>query len=128
MDMIIKSLEDLEIFQLARSHADEISAIASRPCMRKDDELQKQMLDCSASVGARIAEGFGQGTDRHCAHFQRIARGSVNEMQNHLSVALGRKYITAAEHSDLTSKYSVLGKKLSSWIGHLAREDRKRRG
>jgi 23S rRNA-intervening sequence protein len=101
--MIIKSLEDLEVFQLARSYADEMSAIASRPCMRKDDELQKQMLDCSASVGVRIAEGFGQGTDR-------------------------RKYITAAEHSDLTSKYSVLGKKLSSWIGHLAREDRKQRG
>ena len=126
--MIIKSLEDLEVFQLARSYADEISAIAFRPCMRKDDELQKQMLDCSASIGARIAEGFGQGTDRHCAHFQRIARGSANEMQNHLSVALGRKYVTAAEHRDLTNKYNVLGKKLSRWIGHLAREDRKQRG
>lgn len=126
--MIIKSLDDLEVFRLARLHADEISAIAGRSCMQKDLELRKQLLDCSAAIGARIAEGFGQGTDRHCAHFQRIARGSANEMQNHLSVALGRKYITAAEHSDLSQKYSVLGKKLSSWIGHLAREDRKQRG
>jgi four helix bundle protein len=126
--VIIKSLDDLQVFQLATSHAHEISAIAKRPCFTRDAGLQKQLLDCSASVGAKITEGFGQGTDRHCAHYQRIARGSANEMVSHLTIALGRNYITADEHAALVEKYTVLGKKLTRWIQHLTREDRKDRG
>jgi four helix bundle protein len=126
--VIIKSLDDLQVFQLALAAAHEVSAIAKRPCVCRDSELHAQLLDCSASVSAKISEGYGQGTDRYCAHFQYIARGSANEMINHLTIALGRNYISAAEHADLVQKYTVIGKKLTKWIRHLNRENRKRRG
>jgi four helix bundle protein len=89
--VIIKSLDELQVYQLGLAAADEISAILERPCFRRDFELRKQLADCSASVAPRIGEGFGQGTDRHCAHYQRLARGSCNEMCGHLSVAFGRR-------------------------------------
>jgi four helix bundle protein len=60
--------------------------------VKRDPELRKQLGDCSARVPALISEGFGQGTDRHGAHFQRIARGSSNEMRTHLKVAPGRNH------------------------------------
>jgi hypothetical protein len=49
-------------------------------------------------------------------------------MVSHLTIALGRNYITAGEHAALVEKYTVLGKKLTRWIQHLTREDRRDRG
>jgi four helix bundle protein len=125
--MIIKSLEDLKVYQSANRLADEISAIIERPRFRLFPQLRKQLAEASAAIGPRISEGYGQGTDRHCAHFQRIARGSSNEMLAHLSVARGRRCITDKEHERLTGAYVQVGKMLTKWIQHLEREDRKHR-
>jgi four helix bundle protein len=126
--MIIKSLDDLQVLQLAQAAADEISAILKRPCFQSDTELRNQIAESSASIPAKISEGFGQGSDRHCAHYQRIARGSSNEVVTHLAVARGRGYISDNERQQLKEQYEVIGKKLTRWIQHLAREDRKARG
>ncbi len=126
--MIIKSLGDLQVLQLAQTAADEVSAILTRRCFARDLELRNQLAEASAAIPAKISEGYGQGTDRHCAHFQRIARGSANEMLSHLAVARGRNYISASEHRTLHKKYESIGKMLTRWIQHLRRENRKDRG
>lgn len=126
--MIIRSLDELQVFQRANELADEISAILDRPCLKKFPELHDQLAEASAAVGPRISEGFGQGTDRHCAHLQRVARGSVNEMIAHLSVARGRRCISREEFAHWESEYTILGKRLTKWIQHLREEDRKDRG
>ena len=126
--MKIKNLDDLEVFQLSGRVADEISALLNRSGIQTDFELRDQLATCSARIPSNIGEGFGQKTDRHCAHYQYIARGSCNEMRGHLGVACGRNYITTEERDALTAKYIVIGKKLTRWIQHLEREDRKRRG
>src|SRR6185295_10471448 len=100
--MIIKSLEDLQVFQQALEAADAISAILNRPSLIRDPEMREQLATCSARVPALISEGFGQGTDRHCAHFQRLARGSCNEMRTHLRVSLGRGHTNANECASLS--------------------------
>ena len=126
--MIIKSLDDLQVYQKALKVTDAISAILDRQSLRRDPELRKQLGDCSARVPALIAEGFGQGTDRHCAHYQRLARGSCNEMCTHLKVARGRPHITMEEWGDLSDRYVVIGKMLTKWIQQLVRVDRPVRG
>jgi four helix bundle protein len=126
--MIIKSLEDLQVYQQALETADAISAILSRPGFHRDPELRKQLADCSARVPALISEGFGQGTDRHCAHFQRVARGSCNEMRTHLRVANGRRHITDEESTSLCERYVVIGKRLTQWIKELVKANRRTRG
>ena len=126
--MIAKSLEDLQVYQNALAAADAISAILDRPGLRNDRKLREQLADCSSRIPALISEGFGQKTDRHCAHYQYIARGSSNEMCTHLTVSCGRKYIGDDERESLSQRYVVIGKKLTRWIQHLEREDRPRRG
>src|SRR4029434_679163 len=118
--MKIQSLDELQVYQLALAVADEVSAILQRPSFTRDLELRRQLANCSGRIGAQIAEGYGQGTDRHCAHYQRIARGSSNEMCSHLSVACGRGLISEEEKARLVEKYEVIGKKLTKWIQHLS--------
>ena len=126
--MIIKSLEDLQVYQQALEAADAISAILDRPSLLRDPEMREQLATCSARIPALISEGFGQGTDRHCAHFQRIARGSCNEMRSHLRVCQGRRHVTEDECASLSNRYVVIGKRLTRWIQELMRADRRDRG
>ena len=122
------SLDDLQVYQQAKLAADAVSAVLVRRCFQQDQKLRDQINDALVKIAPNIAEGFGQKTDRHCAHFQYIARGSCNEIQAHLAAALGRGYITAEENAALAERYVVVGKRLTRWIQHLNREDRKQRG
>ena len=117
--MRITSLDDLQVFLLSKGLADEISSMLMRPGFEKDWELRRQMANASARIPSQIAEGYGQRSDRHCAHFQSIARGSCNEMCAHLSVACGRGYIGERERDDLIRRYVRIGKGLTRWIQYL---------
>jgi len=101
-------------YQRALETADAVSAILEHPCWLKDPELRSQMYECSDRIPSNISEGFGQGTDRHCAHFQRIARGSANEMCTHLRRARARRFITPDECQDLSGRYVIIGKMLTN--------------
>jgi four helix bundle protein len=126
--MIIKSLEDLQVYQRALEVGDVITAILERPCWAQDPKLRRQMSECADRIPANISEGFGQGSDRHCAHFQRIARGSANEMCTHLRRARNKRLVAATECEDLSSRYEHIGKMLTRWIQHLDKEHRDHRG
>jgi len=126
--MIISSLENLQVYQRALEAGDAITAILTRPGWSREPKLRQQMSECADRIPAHISEGFGQGTDRHCAHFQRIARGSANEMCSHLRRAFNKRLVTEDERMDLTAAYVAIGKMLTRWIQHLDDEDRPRRG
>jgi four helix bundle protein len=126
--MIAKSLEDLRVHQQALEAADIVAPILERPAFRRQPKLHGQIRDCSARIPALISEGFGKKTDRHCAHFQSLARGEANEIRSHLEVARGRRCITVEECASRCARYVSIGKQLTRWIQHLDREDRKHRG
>ena len=126
--MVITSLEDLQVYQQAQRAADAVSAILERPCWVREPRLRSQLFECADRIPANISEGFGQGTDRHCAHYQRIARGSANEMCTHLQRAKRRRLIAPQECQELSKEYETIGKRLTKWIQYLERENRQRRG
>ncbi len=126
--MRITTLEDFEIWQLARKFAEAISAILTRPCLSRDRKLWGQLADSSESVLANTGEGFGQQSDRSFARYLHIARGSNNEARGQLAVALARGHISKAEFTELENVSRVLGKKLTTLIKHLRKEDRENRG
>ncbi|SRR6266540_3571462 len=128
LPMVITSLEDLQVYQRAHAAADAIYAILDRPGWRRERTLRKQMSECSDRIPSHISEGFGQGTDKHCAHFQRIARGSANEMCAHLRRARRKRLINDEECRRWSGEYETIGKMLTQWIKHLERENRPRRG
>jgi four helix bundle protein len=110
------------------SIANAVSELLRRPPWATDHNLRTQIAAASASICARIAEGYGQLTDRHFAHYLAMGRGGCNEMQAHLSIAFGRRYLTEAEWLELSERYVRLGKRLTRLIQHLRRDDRKERG
>jgi four helix bundle protein len=126
--MIAKTLEDLQVHQQALEAATAVSAILDHRGFCRYPELRQQIADCSGRIPALIGEGFGQKTDRHCAYFQSLARGSCNEMRSHLAIARARQCIGADELDGLSNRYVVIGKRLTRWIQHLERENRTRRG
>ena len=107
--MIIRSLDELLVYQKALDAANAVSAIIARPSFAKDFKLREQLGASSSRVPALIAEGFEQKSDRHFAHYLYIARGSAKETQAHVHVALGRKYVTDAECSELCERYNEIG-------------------
>src|SRR5713101_7615250 len=91
------SVEGLLVYQKSLSAAAAVSAIIERPSFHRYPELRAQLADSSAAVPAHIREGYGQKTDRHFAHYLFIARGEAQELIAHLTVAQGRKCISADE-------------------------------
>jgi hypothetical protein len=57
--MIIKSLDDLQVYQQALEVGDAITAILERPCWVQDPKLRGQLSECADRIPANISEGFG---------------------------------------------------------------------
>lgn len=64
-------------------------------------EVVDQLLRCSESIPANIAEGYGRGLGGDFARFLRIAAGSATELESHLlvAVAAGRIHGSRIEHA-----------------------------
>jgi four helix bundle protein len=126
--MMIKSLEELQVFQKSLRAADEISALTRRPCVCNDFKLRDELRSSSGGVPAQIAEGFGHETDRQFAHYCYIARATTKEVRAHLSIAKGRGYVNQEEWLSLCDSYDEIARMLTGLIRHLETEDRKHRG
>ena len=108
------------------AHA-EISALVTISALGKERDLSRQILRAAASIPAQVAEGFGQKSDRHFAHFLFMARGSCNEVRAHLLAARDRHLISPSEHDRISAMYVSEGKMLTRLIQHLVSSDRKLR-
>ena len=102
--MIIRTLDELAVYQKALIAADAVSAIIDRPTFEKDRKLKEQLAASSSQVAALIAEGFEQKTDRHFAHYLYLAHGSAKE-----------------------TNYDEIARMSSGLIQHLEQEDRQHR-
>jgi four helix bundle protein len=125
--MRAEKLEDLLVYTKALEGIDAVSPLLKRPKMIKDFDLHKQLSESTAKIPGHIGEGFGQGTDRHFAHYLAIARGSALETRGHLATARHREYITREEDIAVSGLYQDLADMLRGFIAHLRRSDRKNR-
>ncbi len=60
-----------------------------------DLKFREQIRDSADSAARNIAEGFGRYEHREFARFLRIARGSLDETQNHLQDGRDKAYFAA---------------------------------
>jgi four helix bundle protein len=125
--VIIRTLDELLVYQKAMTAADAVSAIIARPSFEKDRKLREQLSASSSRVPALIAEGFEQKTDRHFAHYLYIARGSAKETKTHLAIAVRRMHLSQTECDDLSGQYDEIGKMSTGLIRHLEHENREHR-
>jgi four helix bundle protein len=63
----------------------------------RDFGLRNQIRRAAVSIMANIAEGHGRKSNSEFANFLNLARGSVHEVQSHLHLAAGPRYIEKHE-------------------------------
>ena len=84
MEEEIRSYRDLHVWQNALELATETYRLTRN--WPKDElyGLTSQARRAATSIPANIAEGFGRQNRGSCAHFLRIAQGSLKELETHL--------------------------------------------
>jgi four helix bundle protein len=100
---------ELTIWQLCRDLRDRVAVLAATPTMSRDLGFCDQIRAAASSPCANIAEGFGRFSPKDFARFLKIARGSLNELEEHLDEAAARGLIAREQRAELagTANHAV---------------------
>lgn len=113
------NLTDLKVWKSDRIFRNEISKLTKTFPKDEKFKLVDQLVRASRSVTANIAEGYGRFHFQKNIQYCRIARGSLVESYDHLTVALDEGYITTANFEELVLKYEELIKMLNGYITYM---------
>ena len=114
--MGFRRFEDLDIFRLAETMADDIWQIVCTWKYFEKDTVGKQLVSSADSIGANIAEGAGRGTPKDNKRFVRIARGSLNETKFWIRRADERKLLKVAQAQQLKALLDELAPRLNAYL------------
>lgn len=82
--------------------------------------LSGQIIRCSSSIPANIAEGNARGTRRDYAHFISIARGSAAELETFLLIIKRLGLVPKDRIDDLLGQTEEVGRMLNALRSKLA--------
>lgn len=101
----------------------EIYAISTIGSFAKDFALKDQIRRAGISVMPNNAEGFGRDGAREFLQFLAIAKGSVNEVQAQLYVAIDQAYIGEQDFSRLYALAAETGGMIGGLMRYLQQSD-----
>ncbi len=116
------TFETLEVWKESRKLRKEISRLVMTLPSVGNFRLSDQMIRSSRSVTANIAEGHGRYHFQENIQFCRQSRGSLYELQDHLTVALDEHYISEEKFDILKTKILKTVKILNGYISYLKRQ------
>ncbi len=116
--MVIKRLEDLEIYQNSLEMSRMAWKIFNGLSRSMQFNIGDQFLRSVDSVGANIAEGFGRYHYKDSLKFYYNARGSLIESRHWLTLLSERKLITEEIHKDFYDRIEKEGAKLNQFINY----------
>ena len=91
-----KTYRELVAWQLAFELRQDVITLTKTGPATQDRRFCDQLNDSSRSVASNIAEGFGRYSPADFARFLSIARGSLDETENHLRDGVASSYFPAA--------------------------------
>ena len=101
MPPVARHYKELIFWQLATELKIRMYAVVERTNVKRDFRYVDQVRESAASGPSNIAEGFGRRSNAEFLHYLDIARGSLNEVQNHLKDGVDRRYIREKEFREL---------------------------
>lgn len=122
MERKLLLLEDLEVYQLSNSLAEDIWAIVAKWGFFEKDTVGKQMVRSADSIAANIAEGYGRFHYKENKLFCFYGRGSIMETKTWLTKAKNRNLIDVIKYTALMRKLETTHKKLNGYIKSIGRQ------
>jgi len=120
--MTVMNLDQLEVWVKSRDFAVMIykKIVPVLPASEKYN-LADQLKRAASSIPANIAEGHGRFYFQDNVRFCYIARGSLTEVQSHLSLAKELGYINPEIYDSATREAETVARAINSWIAYLKR-------
>lgn len=115
----IKCYRDLVVWQKAMDLAVDIHALTGNFPKEELFALTNQLKRASISVPSNIAEGHGRRSTKDYLRFLNISRGSLNELETQLTLALRYGYIDSSLHDQTLEKTAEIGRMLNGLIESL---------
>ena len=91
----VNSHEDLEVWQVAMSLAEDCYNLSALFPADERFGLTSQLRRSAVSVPSNIAEGFGRGQTPSFLQYLRIAQGSLREVETQIELALRLRFVPA---------------------------------
>lgn len=116
MRMAKTHFENLRVYQLSETLADQIWDVVMKWDYFAKDTVGKQLVRSTDSIGANIAEGSGRGSDTDYKRFIKIARGSLYETRHWLRRAYKRNLLIKEQIDSLTVLLDELTPTLNAYL------------
>ena len=120
---MIKSFEDLQIWQLARTLCNDVFQIMTKTPLKTDYKLKDQINGSSGSIMNNIAEGFERDGNKEFNQFLSIAKASCGETRSQLYRILDREYINQDEFAKINNKTLEISNKIGAFMSYLRKSD-----
>jgi len=115
----MRNFKDLEVWKKCRQLRQEIWILVKVFPSEEKYRLSDQLIRSSRSPSTQIAEGYGRYHFQENVQFCRIARGSLYEIIDHLSVCPDSQYITSENHDALENLTYECIRLLNGYINYL---------
>lgn len=116
------SFRDLKIWQKGYELLMKIYEVTSKYPPEEKYGLTADTKRSTNSIIANIAESHGRYFFKDKIRVLYIARGEIEEVRSHLSVALGRKYLLKENFEFLDKEYEGLGVGINFYIRDLGKQ------
>jgi four helix bundle protein len=117
-----RNIDELEVYIKARQWRREISALSKTLPIEEKYRVKDQILRSSRSITANICEGHGRFHYQENIQFCRMARGSMTETWDHLTVIHDESWISQKEFDAHVLMYQHLLKLVNGYIAYLKRQ------
>jgi four helix bundle protein len=118
------SFRDLKIWQKGYELLMKVYDVTENYPQEERFDLTSDTRKSANSIIANIAESHGRYFFKDKIRVLYVARGEVEEVRSHLSVAFGRKYLSKEDFEFLDNGYEGLGVGINFYIHDLIKKQR----
>ncbi len=115
----MKNYRELEVWKKAMDMVVAVYGLTAEFPAQERYGLASQMQRAAVSVPANIAEGYGRVHRGDYLHHLSIARGSLAELETHLTLAVRLEFVEREKATVVWNMTQEVGKMLSSMLKNL---------
>ena len=117
----MENFKELKVWQEGKEFAKEVYALVKHFPKEEMYALGDQLRRAAVSVPSNIAEGYGRQSDKDYVHFLKFARGSLNEVETQLLLAVDFGYLTEEQISKALAIITNEARMLTGLINAVAK-------